>query len=116
VPKPLKLNERNPLAAGWYGFKRNYPGMAIARISWQDIKTPGRPFHNKIIDLFFLILIPSVSLLSMPLVVPLFTVVFLAAKTGRVRRYPKEIRELCKKGREAGLAQTEQPTTTSTSA
>jgi len=116
VPKPLKLNERNSLAAGWYGFKRNYPGLAYAKLSWLDLKKPDRPLYKKFIDVLFMITSPLVMLLMMPLVVPLFTVAFLAAKTGRVRRYPKEIRELCKKGREAGLAQTEQPTTTGTSA
>jgi len=109
VPEPLKLNDQNPFAAGWYAFKRNYPGLAIAKISWQDIKTPGRPIHNKLIDFLFLIIIPPISLMSMPLVVPLFSVAFLAAKIGRVRRYPKEIRALCKRGRATETVHKEQP-------
>ena len=107
VPAPLKLNERNPFSAAWYGFKRNYPGLAYAKLSWLDLHQPNRPLYKKFIDVLFLITSPLVMLLAMPLIVPLFFVLFLAAQTGRVRRYPKEIRQLCKAGREVARAQTE---------
>ncbi len=109
VPAPLKLNERNPFAAGWYAFKRNYPGLAYAKLSWLDLKQPERPLYKKFIDVLFLLTSPLVMLLAMPLVVPLFTVAFIAAKTGRVRRYPKAIRQLCKAGRESAFTPSPQP-------
>ncbi len=109
VPEPLKLNERNPFTAGWYGFKRNYPGLAYAKLFWIKLHEPEHGYVKKVFFLLSIVLAPAVSLLAMPLIVPLFFVLFLAARTGRVRRYPKEIRELCKAGQEATFAPTQQP-------
>jgi len=109
VPEPLKLNERNPFAAAWYGFNRNYPGLAYAKIFWAKLHEPE---HGLVKKFFFLISIPlgpAITLMSLPLIVPAFTVLFLAAKTGRVRRYPKEIRQLCKRGRMAETVPASQP-------
>jgi hypothetical protein len=108
VPKPLKLQERNSLAAAWFTFKHNYPGLTIAKTSWQDSTTPKRPLSKKFVDLFFLITVPPVVLISIPLVMPLFTVSFLAAKTGRVRSYSNEIIQLCKEGQALAKAQAQQ--------
>jgi len=105
VPEPHYLYERNPFSAAWYTFNNNYPGLAFSKLFWAKLHEPE---HGLIKRFFFLIsipLAPVVTLLSLPLVVPLFTVAFIAAKTGRVRRYPKEIRQLCKKGRELAIVQ-----------
>lgn len=109
VPAPLKLNERNPFAAGWYAFIRNYPGLAYAKLFWIKLHEPEHGYIKKFFFLLSILLAPAVSLLAMPLVVPLFTVAFIAAKTGRIRRYPKVIRQLCKAGRESAFAPSLQP-------
>jgi hypothetical protein len=111
VPVPMKLYNRSIFSTPFRVYWAMLPKPAEI---WDGICHPESiwTFFAEIFFACFLV----IAILATPLVVPLYLMHMLAGRLGRVRRYPKEIRELCKKGREAGLAQTEQPTTTSTSA
>lgn len=114
VPVPMKLYNRSIFSAPFRVYWAMLPKPAEI---WDGICHPESiwTFFAEIFFACFFV----IAILATPLVVPLYLMHMLAGRLGRlgrVRRYPKEIRELCKKGREAGLAQTEQPTTTSTSA
>jgi hypothetical protein len=110
VPKPLKLHKKNPFGAAWYAFMRNYPGLAFAKLSWIDFKQPNRSILKKMMDLFIVFTAPLVMFISLPLVVPMFSMAFLAAKLGRVRRYPKETMQLCKEGHALAKAKVKKTT------
>ncbi len=110
VPVPMKLYNRSIFSTPFRVYWAMLPKPAEI---WDGICHPESiwTFFAEIFFACFLV----IAILATPLVVPLYLMHMLAGRLGRVRRYPKEIRELCKKGREAGLSQTEQPTTTSTS-
>ncbi|MEJ2396648.1 MAG: hypothetical protein P8Z77_18400 [Candidatus Thiodiazotropha sp.] len=110
VPVPMKLYNRSIFSTPFRVYWAMLPKPAEI---WDGICHPESiwTFFAEIFFACFLV----IAILATPLVVPLYLMHMLAGRLGRVRRYPKEIRELCKKGRKAALAQTEQPTTTSTS-
>jgi hypothetical protein len=95
VPQPSGIHQINPFWAALLAFHSNIPNptpifKALGR---------GEGGIKGILKNLIILFLSSCMFLATPLVYPLLLMIYLAGRTGRVRRYPKEIRQLCKEGR-----------------
>jgi len=103
VPKPSGIHQINPFWAALLAFYSNIPDpLPIFKALGA-----GEGGIKGILKNIIILFLSSCMFLATPLVYPLLLMAYIAGRTGRVRRYPKEIRQLCKAGREAERAQTE---------
>lgn len=102
VPVPMKLYSRSVATTP---FQVYWAMLPKPHVIWQDLRHP-KSIWGFLGDVFFTFFFVF-AICAMPLVIPLFLIHMLAVRFGRVRRYPKAIRELCK----AGAAMTKSSTT-----
>jgi hypothetical protein len=106
IPAPSGIHQMNPFWAALVAFYSNIPDpLPIFKAIGS-----GEGGIKGILKNIIILFLSSFMLLATPLVYPLILMVYIAGRTGRVRRYPKEIRQLCKAGQEATQAPTPQPT------
>jgi hypothetical protein len=106
VPAPSGIHKINPLWAALLAFHSNIPDPTsnLKELSQGKIGAKGI-LKNSLILLGTLFL-----LLMTPIVYPLLLPIYIAGRTGRVRRYPKEIIRLCKEGQALAKAQVKKTT------
>jgi hypothetical protein len=106
VPAPSGIHKINPLWAALLAFHSNIPDPTS---NLKELKQGKHGFKG--IFKNTLILLGTLFLLLMtPIVYPLLLPIYIAGRTGRVRRYPKEIMRFCKEGQALAKAQVNKTT------
>ena len=93
VPTPMKLYGRNAITTP---FQVYWAMLQKPSEIWEGLRH-SKSIGNFIAEVLFAAFLVF-ALLAIPLVIPLFLMHMLAVRFGRVRRYPKEIMQLCKEG------------------
>ncbi len=107
VPAPSGIHQMNPFWAALVAFYSNIPDPLPI---FKALGT-GEGGIKGILKNIIILFLSTFMLLATPLVYPLILMAYIAGRTGRVRRYPREIRQLCNAGQKA--AQTPPPQSTS---
>jgi hypothetical protein len=106
VPAPSGIHKINPLWAALLAFHSNIPDPTSNLKELSQGKNGAKGILKN-----SLILLGTLFLLLMtPIVYPLLLPIYIAGRTGRVRRYPKEIMRFCKEGQALAKAQVNKTT------
>jgi hypothetical protein len=106
VPAPSGIHKINPLWAALLAFHSNIPDPTS---NFKGL-IRGKGGVKGFLKNLFIVLGTVFLLLMTPLVYPLLLPIYIAGRTGRVRRYPKEIKKLCKEGQALAKGQTQKST------